>query len=366
MKFAVSLAFSVVLGSAPALAEPLPPPAGVAWLQKIASAARKLNYTGTFVYQYGAQVETSRIWHYVDASGEYEKLETLDGPAREVIRNNDEVLCYYPDSKTVKVEKRRPKPFPALVPEHLTALTEYYNIRIGDRERIAGYEAQSLILEPKDGLRYGHKFWADVDTGLLLKARMMNERRETVEQFAFTQLTIGGVFDKEALKSNYNAHVPGWSLDCSEPCRARGGRYRLGRDQLPGGVQENTRNQANPARTTVSRLSYRILGRTRGHFDLHRADGTGEALGTWDIAPRGNQHLQSAAGGAHGDSAGRGAQCNRCSDGQVRRRQAVACVPGGSRGRPETKRGAALLRRRFRCVPRMLQKFLLRYPGRAT
>ncbi len=217
MKFAVSLAFSVVLGSAPALAEPLPPPAGVAWLQKIASAARKLNYTGTFVYQYGTQVETSRIWHYVDASGEYEKLETLDGPAREVIRNNDEVLCYYPDSKTVKVEKRRPKPFPALVPEHLTALTEYYNIRIGDRERIAGYEAQSLILEPKDGLRYGHKFWADVDTGLLLKARMMNERRETVEQFAFTQLTIGGVFDKEALKSNYNAHVPGWSLDSANP-----------------------------------------------------------------------------------------------------------------------------------------------------
>ncbi|MET0216797.1 MAG: MucB/RseB C-terminal domain-containing protein [Burkholderiales bacterium] len=217
MKFAVSLAFSVILGSAPALAEPLPPPAGVAWLQKIASAARKLNYTGTFVYQYGTQVETSRIWHYVDASGEYEKLETLDGPVREVIRNNDEVLCYYPDSKTVKVEKRRPKPFPALVPEHLTALTEYYNIRIGERERIAGYEAQSLILEPKDGLRYGHKFWADVDTGLLLKARMMNERRETVEQFAFTQLTIGGVFDKEALKSNYNAHVPGWSLDSANP-----------------------------------------------------------------------------------------------------------------------------------------------------
>lgn len=215
MKFVAGLALTLILGSAPAFAETSPPSTGVAWLQKIANAARSLNYSGTFVYQYGDQVETSRIWHFVDPSGEIEKLEVLDGPAREVIRTNDEVLCYYPDIKTVKVEKRRAKPFPALLPEQLTSLSEYYNIRIGDKERIAGRDAQLLILDPKDGLRYGHKFWADVATGLLLKARMMNERKETVEQFAFTQVSIGGVVDKDALKSKYDAHVPGWTTDSS-------------------------------------------------------------------------------------------------------------------------------------------------------
>ncbi len=175
----------------------------------------RLNYTGTFVYQYGDQVETSRIWHFVDGSRELEKLEVLDGPVREVIRTDDEVLCYYPEIKTVKIDKRRTKPFPALLPDQLTSLNEYYNVRIGDKERVAGREAQLLILDPKDGLRYGHKFWVDVDTGLLLKARMINERKETVEQFAFTQISLGDKVDREALRSSYDAHGPGWKLDSS-------------------------------------------------------------------------------------------------------------------------------------------------------
>jgi len=215
MKFFVSLALGLLLGSGLARAETNPQDAGVDWLQKIAKVARGLNYSGTFVYHYGSQVETSRIWHFVDASGEFEKLEVLDGPAREVIRTNDEVRCYYPEIKTVKVEKRRAKPFPALLPDQLASLSEYYNIRLGDKERVAGREAQLLVLEPTDGLRYGHRFWADLETGLLLKARMINERKEAVEQFAFTQVTIGGAVDKQELKPKYDVQVSGWSLDSS-------------------------------------------------------------------------------------------------------------------------------------------------------
>src|SRR5688500_17167816 len=73
----------------------------VEWLKKIASAARELNYAGTFVYQYGSQVETSRIIHSSDESGDYAKLEALDGPPREIIRSNEEIRCYLPESKTV-------------------------------------------------------------------------------------------------------------------------------------------------------------------------------------------------------------------------------------------------------------------------
>ena len=44
---------------------------GMAWLKKIATASRQLNYAGTFVYQHGRQMESSRIAHIADASGEY-------------------------------------------------------------------------------------------------------------------------------------------------------------------------------------------------------------------------------------------------------------------------------------------------------
>src|SRR5581483_6951721 len=78
-------------------------------LQKIAKAARELNYRGAFVYQHGDQAEGSRITHYVDRTGEYEKLETLDGPRREIFRNNDEIITYYADSKVIKRERRTPR-----------------------------------------------------------------------------------------------------------------------------------------------------------------------------------------------------------------------------------------------------------------
>ena len=76
------------------------------WLHRAASAAQRLNYTGTILYQHGTRIETSRIIHYVDPTGEYEKLVNLDGPPREVIRNNEQITCYLPDSKLVRIESR--------------------------------------------------------------------------------------------------------------------------------------------------------------------------------------------------------------------------------------------------------------------
>ena len=36
--------------------------------------------------------------------------------------------------------------------------------------RVAGLEAQALVLEPRDDLRYGYTLWAEVQSGLLLIA----------------------------------------------------------------------------------------------------------------------------------------------------------------------------------------------------
>lgn len=182
---------------------------GLGWLQRVASAARTINYVGTFVYQHGNRVESSRIVHLVDESGEHEKLETLDGPPREIIRHNDEIYCYFPEGKQLRIEKGQPrKTFPALLPEQISALTENYQVRLGGRERIAGYECQVILLEPRDGLRYGHKLWADVGSGLLLKAIMFDDRGRVVEQFAFTQVEIGRPVDQSLLKPKYEARTP--------------------------------------------------------------------------------------------------------------------------------------------------------------
>jgi sigma-E factor negative regulatory protein RseB len=197
-----------------ALADPLQESEALAMLQRIADAARKLNYAGTFVYQHGDQDETSRIVHFTDSSGEYEKLEILDGPRREIIRNNDEVMCYYLDAKIMRSQKRvAPRTFPALLPDQLSALTEHYRVRKGEPERIAGFDSQALVLEPRDGMRYGHKFWAEANSGLLLKARMVDERHNVVEQFSFTQLTIGSGISRDMVNPSFSVSSPEWRVD---------------------------------------------------------------------------------------------------------------------------------------------------------
>ena len=190
---------------------------GLVWLKKMASASRQLNYGGTFVYRHGNQTETSRVAHYVNsAGGEFEKLETLDGPAREVIRTNDQIVCYLPESRTVIIEKRGKRRFPAaMLPEQLTGVTENYAVRVTGRDRVAGYDCNVVVLEPRDKMRYGHHFCAELVSGLPLRARTYNEKKEPLESFAFTEVKIGGNFNRDLVKSRYAPQSKDWKVDHS-------------------------------------------------------------------------------------------------------------------------------------------------------
>ena len=184
-----------------------------AWLSRAASAAKSLNYVGTIVFQYGGRVETSRLIHLNDNGAELEKLVNLDGPAREVIRSHGEVRCYYPDAKIVRIEPRTFRNvFPSLSREQQQALTQFYEFRKAELSRVAGHESQAYVLEPRDGLRYGHKFWADRESGLLLKARLVNEKGDIVEQFAFSEITIGAKIDRDTVKPTWAPTPADWQV----------------------------------------------------------------------------------------------------------------------------------------------------------
>jgi sigma-E factor negative regulatory protein RseB len=175
----------------------------LAWLQKISTATHQLNYTGTFVYQNGSRIETARITHMVDAEGEHEKLVTLDGAPREMYRVNNDVLCLLPDSQTAVVDKSRAKKiFPAILPAQISSLRESYDVKLGGRGRVAGRDAQIVLLEPRDQYRYRHKLWADAKTGLLLRAGVWNDHSEMVDRFSFSHVSIGGPIDKAEVRMN--------------------------------------------------------------------------------------------------------------------------------------------------------------------
>jgi sigma-E factor negative regulatory protein RseB len=192
-----------------------------ALLNRAATAARLLNYTGTLVYQHAGRVETTRLVHLNEGGKEFEKLVNLEGPAREVIRSDGEVRCYYPDAKVVRIEPRTFRnAFPSLSPQQQKALTEYYELRKAEVDRVAGLDVQAWVFEPKDGLRYGQKLWFERVTGLLLKARIQNERNEPVEVFTFTDIAIGGKMDHDMVKPTWPPAPPAWQVHDAGPAEA--------------------------------------------------------------------------------------------------------------------------------------------------
>jgi sigma-E factor negative regulatory protein RseB len=178
------------------------------WLKTMAFAGHQTDYSGVFIYQYGGRVETSRIIHVVESDGEYEKMECLDGPKREIIRHNGHVWEFH-NHKMVRASNQGRGKFPALLPEQLSALGVSYQASQVGVERVAGYDAQVILFEPKDNLRYAHKLWAHNASGLLLKASVLDDRKQPVEQYAFTQLQIGGGIDRSWIKSAPAMAAPG-------------------------------------------------------------------------------------------------------------------------------------------------------------
>jgi sigma-E factor negative regulatory protein RseB len=177
---------------------------GLAMLQRMAQASRQLTYSGTFVYKSGNRMETSSIAHALVEGREVERIAVLDGSPREVIRDGNEIKCFFPEENRVIIENNTSRRhFPALLPIGMGRLLDHYVVRSGGAGRIAGVDSQRVMLEPRDMFRYRHEFWMDAASGLLLKASIIDERGEALESFAFTQLKIGGPLERDALRARF-------------------------------------------------------------------------------------------------------------------------------------------------------------------
>lgn len=213
----------------------------VQWLERMYKASERLSYSGTFLYQYGDHIETSQITRLVDETGVHERVEALDGVPREIVRNNEEVTCYLPRTMTVKIDNRREtRPFSIVQGDRLKDIAEHYDLHKGEQTRVAGHVTQLIVLQPRDHLRYGHKLWADIDTGLLLKAKTFNERHEQVEQFAFTQIEIGGNIDREQVRSRFAGKGGNWRVERSAMAEADLSKLGWTLKTLPPGYRKIT------------------------------------------------------------------------------------------------------------------------------
>lgn len=163
-----------------------------AWLMRFHDAPKQRSYAGTFVFSSGGAMSSARVAHYCEGGNQYERIDSLDGPPRQVLRHNDVVHTVWPQSRVVVVEQRDSRSvFPALLLNADDQIFVNYEVRAKGTERVAGHDANVIHLKPRDGYRYGYRLWSDISSGLLLRADVLGERNEVLESSAFSDVAIG-------------------------------------------------------------------------------------------------------------------------------------------------------------------------------
>lgn len=217
----------------------------IKWLEKMAVAMKTLNYEGAFVYVHGNQIESMQIIHGMDKTGEHERLFSLNGAAREILRVNDELKCILPDSRAVLVEKSRPKQY---IPPALLTITKklgrFYEFKVLGEDRVANKVAQIIAVRPKDSYRYGYRLWLDRKTGLLLKSDLVNTRGMALEQIMFTRLDILDHMPTEHLKPAISGRDFKWFENKEKPDASSSNEGSAGKSgwevmHVPGGFTKS-------------------------------------------------------------------------------------------------------------------------------
>lgn len=161
------------------------------WLERMNHALSTRNYIGVFTHNHGGRVETLRIIHRVRGRDVSERLLSLDGPGREFIREGEELTCYFPDKRTVLVERSSPDgPLLGALPAIDAGDSNVYEIRGGERERLLGRTTRLVALHPRDQYRYGYRLWIDEQTSMPLKTQVCDQQGTVIEQIVFSNIDL--------------------------------------------------------------------------------------------------------------------------------------------------------------------------------
>lgn len=194
------------------------------WLERMSRALAEENYEGRFFHVTGQRSETMRIVHRVDKGKVSERLVSLDGSGREIIRNDEEVVVYLPDKRTVLVEKRTgDNSLLAALPKYTESLEQHYSIeKVGKVTKMLGQRTQMIIVQPRDQYRYGYRLWLHEQTAMPLKSQLSDRNGRVIEQILFAELHMRERIPLSDLKPSVSAEGFRWLRQDPQPVRVAG------------------------------------------------------------------------------------------------------------------------------------------------
>jgi len=215
-----------------------------AWLDRMNRAVEELNYQGTFVHVLDGTAETLRIVHRNENGRSGERIVSLDGVGREIIRQQNEVQCILPDRRVVLLESRNDfSPLVGALPDFSSELEPHYELTLRATARVVDRPAQVVEIKPRDEFRYGYVLWLDQETAMPLKSQLVGDRGEIVEQILFTEIDFADSLPESVLAATIDtAGFTTLRSPESLPLSAEGIPWRAA--TVPGGFKLSVATQS--------------------------------------------------------------------------------------------------------------------------
>ena len=185
-------------------------------LLNMANAVHTRNFDASFVVVKGKAMEPYRWVHAKQGETELEHLSLLNGAGLEMVRINDQVTYFEPQSQPYSINTDSiAGPIPEVLFKDIEALSSQYDFVLGGKGRIAGRAAQLVRIESKDEYKYNYWIWLDTESSLLLKAAYVNHQGEALEQLQLTHISVTeqpAPMILEVLNRNFPTPLPGNAL----------------------------------------------------------------------------------------------------------------------------------------------------------
>ncbi|MFK8052713.1 MAG: MucB/RseB C-terminal domain-containing protein [Woeseiaceae bacterium] len=187
-----------------------------AFLDSVSAAVNATNYRGTLIRSVSGRMDSMELLHSNEDGFIREKLTAMDGEGREIIRSGNELVWILPHRR-IKLVDTNSTPSNAFVRLQAAnaALGDLYSLEAHGSDRVAGRKALRYFVRPRDGYRYGHKFWIDAATSLPLRMQLVDGKR-VIEEIRFVSIEIGvdfvgGDFDSDIDSADFHVIQAGTS-----------------------------------------------------------------------------------------------------------------------------------------------------------
>lgn len=228
------------------------------WLDRMNSAIEELSYVGTFVHLHDGKAETMRVAHRHENGKVTERIVSLDGVGREIIRRDENVRCILPDRQVVLFEEGgNSSPLVSALPSYSRKLEAHYKLKVFSTDRVADRETQVIAISPRDDYRYGYMLWLDVETAMPLRSKLWGEDKQLVEEILFTSIEFPDSIPDAAFQAT--VATDGFTeLSSHEPPVEINSGIRWRVDNMPEGFELTASTQKSIAGSTdpVEHLVY--------------------------------------------------------------------------------------------------------------